>query len=93
LKRANLRLKWSTIPRAAPSAFRNQPSRFTAWRPFVSETANRPNYTERLNETATNSDPCKNQNSISNPSIVIGNTNIQSISRIAKARFMLPKGA
>ena len=34
LKRANLRRKWSTIPRAA--AFHNHPSRFTAWRLFVS---------------------------------------------------------
>ena len=44
--------------------------------------ANRPDYTECLNETATNRDPCKNQNSISNPSIVIGDTNVQSISRV-----------
>jgi hypothetical protein len=34
LKQANLRRKWSTIPKAA--AFHNQPSRFTAWRLFVS---------------------------------------------------------
>ena len=46
------------------------------------ETANRPDHTECLNETATNSDPSKNQNSIGNPSIVIGDTNIQSISRV-----------
>ena len=32
---ADLRRKWSTIPKATP-AFRNQPSRFTAWRLFVS---------------------------------------------------------
>jgi hypothetical protein len=31
----DLRRKWSTIPKATP-AFRNQPSRFTAWRLFVS---------------------------------------------------------
>ena len=32
---ADLPRKWSTIPKATP-AFRNQPSRFTAWRLFVS---------------------------------------------------------
>jgi hypothetical protein len=41
LKRANLRRKWSAIPKAAPApndaaAFHNRPSRFTAWRLFVS---------------------------------------------------------
>ena len=36
LKRANLRRKWSTIPKAAQAAFHNQPSRFTVWRLFVS---------------------------------------------------------
>ena len=41
MKRANLRRKWSTIPRAASAptkagAFRNEPSRFTAWRLCVS---------------------------------------------------------
>jgi hypothetical protein len=40
LKRANLRRKWSTIPRAAPASitrpFHNESSRFTAWRLFVS---------------------------------------------------------
>ena len=34
LKRANLRRKWSTIPKAAPT-FHNQPSCFAAWRLFV----------------------------------------------------------
>jgi hypothetical protein len=33
LKRANLRHKWSTIPKAG--AFYNQPSRFIVWRLFV----------------------------------------------------------
>jgi hypothetical protein len=47
LKRANLRRKWSTIPKAAPhlnkaAAFHNQPSRFTAWRLFVSREQNSP---------------------------------------------------
>jgi hypothetical protein len=32
---ADLRRKWSTIPKAALSAFHNQPLRFTAWRLFV----------------------------------------------------------
>jgi hypothetical protein len=40
LKRADLRRKWSTIPKAAPAptkqaALHNQPSRFTVWRLFV----------------------------------------------------------
>jgi hypothetical protein len=43
--------------------------------------ANRPDYTECLNETATNRDPCKNQNSISNPSIVIGDKCAEHLSR------------
>ena len=36
LKRANLRRKWSTIRKSALSVFHDQPSRFTAWRLFVS---------------------------------------------------------
>jgi len=56
------------------------------WDGFINvqsmQKANRPDHTERLNETATNSDPSKNQNSIGNPSIVIGDTNIQSISPV-----------
>ena len=42
----NLRHKWSRIPRAAPrvprkvAAFHNRPSRFTAWRLFVSRALN-----------------------------------------------------
>jgi hypothetical protein len=34
---ADLRRAWSKIPRASLSAFHNQPSRFTAWRLFVSK--------------------------------------------------------
>jgi hypothetical protein len=40
LKRANLRRKWSTIPKQ--QHFANQPSRFTAWRLFVSRALNSP---------------------------------------------------
>jgi hypothetical protein len=42
------------------------------------EAENRPDNTESLNETANNSETSENQNSVSNSSIITGDTNIQS---------------
>jgi len=74
--------EWQRIGEWIDAAMIFSGSDFVKGAPRSMKVANRPDYTECLNETATNRDPCKNQNSISNPSIVIGDTNVQSISRV-----------